>query len=319
VEALSRVVSRLPADLPAAVFVVLHIPAHSPSQLDAILDRASPLPATTARDGDPIEPGRIYVPEADRHLMVDEETVRVTYGPREGRLRPSVDVLFRSAAAAFSRRAVGVVLSGTLDDGTSGLWNIKDRGGIALVQDPATAMFAGMPESAIRHVDVDAVMAPAELAQEIDRRVRAMDDTPEQRDVPERLRIENLIAREGNGLQAGVMKLGVISPNTCPECHGVLVEIREGSILRYRCHTGHSYSLEALLADVDHCIQARLWDTVRVVEERILLLRQMADLAAGPAEASAHLADADETERRLRPLRDLALDPRLVGYASVRR
>lgn len=279
VEALTRLVSKLPADLHAAVFVVLHIPSHTASQLDTILDRVTTMPVRTAQDGDPIEAGRIYVAEADRHLMIDGDGVRVTFGPREGRLRPSIDVLFRSAAATAGPRVIGVVLSGTLDDGTSGLWSIKDRGGQALVQDPATALFPGMPASAIQHVDVDAVLSLDALADAISDRARAMPDGPVLVDVPERLQVETLIAREGNGLQAGVMQLGQVSANTCPECQGVLVQIEEGPITRFRCHTGHAYSMQSLLAAVDRTIQDKLWSAVRVVEERVLLLQQMSKLA----------------------------------------
>lgn len=315
VEALTHLVGRLPADLHAAVFVVLHIPSHTRSQLAAILDRASALPAQTACDGDLIEAGRIYVAAADRHLMVDGERMRVTYGPREGRVRPSIDVLFRSAAASAGPRAVGVVLGGMLDDGTSGLWNIKDRGGHALVQDPASTLFPSMPESAIRHVDVDGVLSLDALAHAITGLVAAMPVAPETRDVPERLQIENLIAREGNGLQAGVMGLGQMSANTCPECHGILVQIEEGPITRFRCHTGHSYSLQTLLVEVDRSIQARLWEGVRLVEERILLLRQMAAQASEDAKQGLD-AEADDSVARLEPLRALALDPRLTTRSS---
>jgi two-component system chemotaxis response regulator CheB len=177
VPAISALVSRLPGDLDAAVFVVLHIPAHTPSHLASVLGRVATLPVQAAVDGDPLVASRIHVAVADRHLMVDHDRMRLTYGPREGRMRPAIDVLFRSAAAAFAPRVVGILLGGMLDDGTSGLWAIKDRGGCALVEDPAATPFPSMPESAIRHVAVDAVLPVERLADEAVRRIGQMQPT----------------------------------------------------------------------------------------------------------------------------------------------
>jgi two-component system chemotaxis response regulator CheB len=318
VGALSTLVRALPADMDAAVFIVLHIPPHTPSNLAIVLGRDSAMPVATARDGDPIVPGEIRVAATDRHLVVDPHVMRLTYGPREGRARPSVDVLFRSAAAAYGPRAIGLILTGLLDDGTAGLWAIKDRGGRALVQDPATAQFPSMPESAIRHVAVDAVLPLDGLADAILAMTKRPLPIPSQ-GVPDWMRIENLIAREGNGLKAGVMGLGAISPYTCPDCHGVLIQIEQGSIQRFRCHTGHSYSLQTLLAETNRAIQSQLWDTVRTIEERILLMRQLAHLAPDAETARHYLAEADKTEVRLKPLHTAALDAELIGDPAVGR
>src|SRR4051812_18931257 len=126
IPALTTLVAGLPSDLAAAVYIVLHIPAQAPSRLHDVLAKHARLPVSAARDGDPIRAGHIVVAIADRHLMVDTEKIRVTRGPRESRVRPAVDVLFRSAAASFGPRVIGVVLTGTLDDGTAGLWAVKD-------------------------------------------------------------------------------------------------------------------------------------------------------------------------------------------------
>ncbi len=158
VEALQRVVAGLPADLPASVCVVLHRASGSPSALAKVLDRAGPLSCRTAVDGEPLVLGRILVAPPDHHLVVEDGHVRLTAGPREHGFRPSVDVLFRSAAAAHDRRVLGVVLSGTLDDGAAGLAEIKGGGGGAIVQDPDQAKYSGMPRSAIANVNVDAIV-----------------------------------------------------------------------------------------------------------------------------------------------------------------
>lgn len=318
VEALSTLLGALPANLPAAVFVVLHIPSHTASELHLVLDRVSELRVLSAHDGQTIEAGTVYVAPTDRHLMLEGGVVRVTRGPKECRVRPAIDVLFRSAATQHGERVIGVVLTGMLDDGTAGLWAIKDRQGIALVQDPHEAAYPSMAESAIANVAIDLVAPIRELAQEIicrtaqTRVVSAQNASSGKRHL-----VENEIARNGNGLRSGVMDLGAVSKYTCPDCHGVLVQIEEGSIVRFRCHTGHSFSLQTLIAEVNEAIDNGLWDTLRAVEERVMLLHQMADLARSSgavSDADRLHALADETEKRLQPLRDLVLDPRFFGH-----
>ena len=316
VTALQSLLARVPAGFEAPVFVVMHIPAHTPSRLAPILQSHCALPVKQAIDGETIVPGMVYVTTADRHLMVEAQNVRVTRGPKESRSRPAIDVLFRSAAASFGPGAVGVVLTGTLDDGTAGLWAIKDQGGVALVQEPCTAEFSSMPESAIEHVDVDKVLPLEDLAHEIVRLVDQQRPHGDRAEIPPRMQAENLVARQGNALKAGVMNLGKVSAYTCPECHGVLVQIEEGRITRFCCHTGHSYSLKTLLAEVDESIEASLWATMRAIEERVLLLRHMAEIArrSNNAPAAAEMdAQADESQQRATPLRDLVFDSKLFS------
>jgi two-component system chemotaxis response regulator CheB len=317
VEALIGLFQHLPADLAAAVFVVLHIPADGPSQLQRILARETALPVASAIDGEQITSGRVYVASADRHLLVQGETIRLTRGPKESRARPSIDVLFRSVALSFGPRVIAVVLSGALDDGTAGAWAVKDRGGIVLVQDPDEAMHASMPESALQHVAIDKVGTVKDLARTLARLVGAPVDPVDPPRGKERHAVENLIAMEGNGLKAGVMELGKVSKYTCPDCHGVLVQLEEGSIVRFRCHTGHSFSMKALMAEVNESIDKGLWDTLRAIEERIMLLRQTAAIAAASgahSEADRCLRQAEDSEQRIRPLRDLVLDPGFFGH-----
>lgn len=161
---LEKLVAGLPADLPAAVFIVVHLSAKFPSWLPYILQKSGKLPAVHAVDGAAIEPGRIYVAPPDRHLLVKPEYMRVVLGPKENRFRPAIDPLFRTAALAYGKRVVGVVLSGLLNDGTAGLIDIKEQGGVAIVQDPQEAMFPSMPESAIEHAAVDHILPVADIA-----------------------------------------------------------------------------------------------------------------------------------------------------------
>ena len=311
VEALRCLFSGLPADTGASYFVVQHLAAHTPSQLDRILQSATAIPVRFARDREPILPDTVYLAVPDRHLLLEDNQTRISRGPRECRARPAVDVLFRSAALAFGPRVIGVVLTGSLDDGTAGLWEIKERHGLAFVQDPQDAGYASMPQSAIEHVDVDFVGAVQLLAQRIAGEVATARRLPGNGAPRAGQRVEHLVALEGNGMQAGVMNLGQVSKYTCPECHGVLVQIEEGRMVRFRCHTGHAYSPTSLLVEVNEAIDNGIWDVVRVVEERILLLRQMADMAAAAgkgSEAQRLRSKAELAEEKCRPLRELVLD-----------
>lgn len=316
VEALRTLAAGLPADLPASVFVVLHLAPHTPSSLHQILGRVSPLPAEPAEDGAPILPGRIRVGVADHHLLVEPDRVRVTRGPRENHARPAVDVLFRSAAYAFGPRVVGAVLTGNLDDGTAGLWAVKDRGGIALAQSPDEAQAPSMPVSAIRNVAVDRVVPVAEMARTIAALVRETVAPAPARAPAPAMEAEVGIARGEEPLRDGSMALGELVPNTCPECHGALFEIREGPIVRYRCHTGHAFSLETLFAEADEELDKRLWSTLRALNERILLLQHLERRARelGDAGAARHFAHEQRISHEwVRRVRDVVLEVGMNG------
>ena len=310
VEALKRLVGALPADLPAALFVVLHRPPDRPSLLAEILRSVSRLEVTDADDGEAIVPGRIYVAPPDRHLLVAQERVRLTRGPKENRFRPAIDPLFRSAAYAYGPRVIGVVLTGNLDDGTAGLWAIKDRGGIAIVQDPLEAPFPSMPSSALANVDVDYCLRLDEVAPTL----VAISAQPAAggAPVPEHMRIETRIALEDNALEAGVMKLGKLSPFTCPECSGMLLQIEEGGTVRFRCHTGHAYSVGSLLEDVTESVEQNLWSTIRAMDELLLLLGHLEKHAReqGGADTAARIAEqARDVRQRTQVVRQALMQP----------
>ena len=272
-----------------------------------------------AKDGEPIRNGHVYVASADRHLMATAQGIRLSRGPKEGRSRPSIDVLFRSAATAFGSRVIGVILSGALVDGTAGLWAVKDHQGVTLVQSPDEAMHSSMPQSAIAYVQVDLVGRVEALAARVGELAGTAAPETMQTANNMQLALENHIAMEGNALKAGVMNLSQVSKYTCPDCHGVLVQIEKGTIVRFRCHTGHAFSLKSLMSQVNEAIDNRLWATLRAVEERVMLLRQMEQLAqtSGAGDEAARLCqEADESEKRIQPLRELVLDPGFFGHAS---
>jgi two-component system, chemotaxis family, protein-glutamate methylesterase/glutaminase len=269
---LETLVSQLPPDFPAAIFIVWHISPDYPSLLPQILARSTVLPVAHAINNEPICIGRIYVAPPDRHLLVEPKVVRLSRGPRENRFRPAVDVLFRSAAWSYGRRVIGVVLSGSLDDGAAGLYAIKERGGIAVVQDPFDAIHPSMPRAAMKAVRVDRCVPIIEMGALLVQLVNQ--EIPEQKENPvsEEMDIEVGVAREDSGLELGIMELGNLSPFTCPECHGVLLQLKEGNLVRFRCHTGHAYSLNTLLAEITQSIEETLWEGIRTIEESEMLM-----------------------------------------------
>lgn len=277
VEVLSQVVRDLPADLGAAVCVVLHIAPASPSMLASILDRAGRLPCRAARDGEALSAGQILVAPPDHHLTVEDGHVRLTAGPRENGHRPAIDVLFRSAAAAMDDRVIGVVLSGTRDDGTAGLAAIKASGGAAIVQDPADATYSGMPASAIASVAVDAIVPAALVGGTIVAMVSGQDPPPSPRSgnpgsEPEREPVRDV--QTGLDLPEGERVSAV-----CPDCGGVLTERAEAGVLQWRCRVGHRYSPATLIDAQAEDVEGALWAAVHALEDRAALLGRMAQQA----------------------------------------
>jgi two-component system chemotaxis response regulator CheB len=275
IEPLAEIVRALPAELPASVFVVVHTPPDNPSALPEILQRASALRVAHARDGEPIEPGRVYVARPDHHLLVRPGCVRVMMGPRENGFRPSVDPLFRSAAVAYGPRVVGVVLSGSLDDGTAGLAVIAQAEGITIAQDPAEALYPGMPVSAIERVGVDHVVRAAELPALLSRLAREpVRDEGVQ--VSDENRTEADIAEMDQRAIEALQRPGTPAGFGCPECGGALYALPDGEVVHYRCRVGHAWSPDSLLAQQGAQLETALWTALRALEESAALRLQLA-------------------------------------------
>ena len=311
-EALKKLVAGLPKDFRASIFVVWHMSPDVRGVLPQVLNRFGTVPAANAADGEAIEPNRIYVAPPDRHLLVEEGRVRVTRGPKENRFRPAVDPLFRSAAYAYGRQVIGVILSGALDDGTAGLWTIKQRGGLAVVQDPQDAEVPSMPENALREVAVDYSVSISEMAELLVRlsQEKVADNSEIGMEDDEKTRIEIGIAAEASAFESGVMNLGALSPFTCPDCHGVLSAITDGNIRRFRCHTRHAYSADALLTTVTENVENSLYDAIRGVEESVMLLNHLGDHFAEvnqPKLAALYFKKANEAMERARIVRQAVL------------
>lgn len=300
-EAFKKIVRDLPPNLDASVFIVRHMSPNILGIMPEVLNKLNTIYAAHASDKEPIKTNRIYVAPPDHHLLIEEGRVRVTHGPKENRFRPAVDPLFRSAAYAYGNRVIGVVLSGGLDDGIAGLWRIKYNGGIAVVQDPADAEMPSMPQNALREVKVDYCVPVSEIAgllvklssEEITVNTGGMKD--------EKTKIEIDIAAEENALKRGSLDIGVFSPYTCPECHGVLSKIMDGDLARFRCHTGHAYSADTLMAAITEKIEDSLYSAIRGMDENILLLNHIGDHYAEdnqPKLAAVYLKKAKEAGER---------------------
>ena len=307
IQALTTIAAALPAGLEAPVCVVVHTSPQSPGLLDRILSRAGPLNAVTAEPGIRLSAGTIYVAPPDHHLLVEPGTLTLSKGPKENRFRPAIDPLFRSAAQVYGPAAIGVILTGNLDDGTSGLWVLKQLGGIAIAQDPADALFPSMPRSAIRHVAVDFVVPAREIGQVI-QRLMVTPVAASAASAGPMLDVEVQIARGENAVSAGLEHVGELSPFACPECHGVLLRLKGSQPMRFRCHTGHAYSATSLVAAVNEAIEDALWTSVRALEEGGRLMGHIAEhLRAEPSsgEASHYDEQADEAHRQSESVRDV--------------
>jgi two-component system, chemotaxis family, protein-glutamate methylesterase/glutaminase len=301
VEAVSQLVANLPADLPAAIFVVIHISAQAKSFLPQILTRKGSLLATHAKDGEAIAPGRIYVAPPDYHLLVKRGFMRLVQGPKENNCRPAVDPLFRTAAKAYGQRVVGVIVSGTLDDGTAGLIDVKQGGGIAVVQDPNEASFSGMPSSAIENVEVDHILPISSIATLLVRLAdkRALGEEVET--MPSESEMEpDVLELDGAALRARG-KPDPPSSFTCPDCGGTLFQLNERNLLQFRCRTGHAFSAGTLMSQQAQVQEEALWAAIRSLEERSDLMQQMATKAhEGDRKLSAKRYEAMRLEAQQR-------------------
>lgn len=286
-EALKKIVSDLTPDLDAAIFIVWHMAPTLRGVLPLVLNKVNSIPAAHAKDGEPVVMNRIYVAPPDHHMLLEQGHIRVTRGPKENRFRPAVDPLFRSAAYAYKNRVTGVILSGALDDGTAGLWSIKQRGGIAVAQDPNDSDVPSMPENAISKVAVDYIVPLAQIAPLLTRLVTEPAGEKKQIAVQEdeKTKAEIKIATDDDAFSINILEYGELSPFACPECHGVLTLLKDGSISRFRCHTGHAYSADVLLASITEKIEESLYSAIRGVDESIMLLNHLGD----------HFAEANQT------------------------
>jgi len=292
IDALDTIIRDLPADLPAAVCIVVHTAPYLPSHLAAVLQRASRLEVMPAQQGAVLQRGMVYVAAPDQHLLIEPGRLRLARGPKENRTRPAVDPLFRSAALHYGVRVIGVVLSGALDDGTPGLWTIKDRGGITVVQDPSDALVPSMPMNALANVEVDYVTPTRDIAalliDLVNRPVASREAAPS----GDTADLEREIAIAGLDEDAHWRseRYGIPSRFACPDCGGVLWLSTEDGPLALRCEVGHAYSAGTLAELQTEEVERALWAAVRALEDK-------AELAALRAAGARDRAQEDVARR----------------------
>ena len=322
IQALQTLIGQLPQNFPAAILIVQHLSNEAASNLVTVLGKVSQLPIEFAKDRQLIELGRIYLAPPDFHLIVQGEHLRVIRGPRENRMRPAIDPLFRTAALTYRSYATGVILTGMLDDGTSGLQAIESCGGMTIVQDPSDAAYSSMPKSAIANVKVDRIVPLKDIPDILIERVK---QTPAiVSEVPADLLLEAPITKEAIAEPETMKQIGQPVAHSCPSCGGPLWQIGhgtkqkqsldlsdrlgKGSLLRYRCHIGHAFTSRTLIEEQNEATEKALWIALRTLEERGRLLKNMSDRYAqrgASALAKTHEERAEEALEHSALIRDL--------------
>jgi two-component system chemotaxis response regulator CheB len=304
VEALMFLAKGLPRDLPASVLITIHLPSYSNSSLDDVLSRAGAMPAQFAVDGEMIRRSRIYIAPPDRHLLLDGERLSLGEGPRENNARPAIDPMLRSVAVCCNSRTIGVVLTGTLGDGASGLWTVRHAGGITVVQDPQDAAFPEMPLAALNRAKPSHVARLADMPTLLENLVREPAGTP--RPVPRSIKYEVEIARNGGNGMNTMDAIGRRSVRACPDCGGVMWEIDEDGMPRYRCRVGHTYAAEVMSLALDESLRRALAVALHVLEDRVAVARKLREQAVGAGHrllAETWADRAKEIEREMEVIR----------------
>jgi two-component system, chemotaxis family, protein-glutamate methylesterase/glutaminase len=307
-EALDALVGQLPTNLPAAIFVVQHMaPENTGEALLHRLRKYRAFKCAIAIDGQEFRQGQVYIARPDYHLLVKRMHILVTKGARENRYRPGIDPLFRSAAAAYGPRVIGVVLTGLLDDGTAGLKAVKQCGGVTVIQDPKDAAYGEMPQSALNNAEVDHCVPIAGMGALLERLVR---QNPGKRHaVAKDIQTEALIAERVLSDVSRVNGLGEQVPYNCPNCGGVLWDLASSRGKRYRCHTGHSFTSAALLTSQTEKIEETLWVSLRMFEERKNLLNNMAQSETAASAKRSYTDKAKETQVHIERIRAMLQAP----------
>ncbi|PYQ42837.1 MAG: hypothetical protein DMG99_08055, partial [Acidobacteria bacterium] len=338
------IISSLPASFPGSVLIVTHMMADFPSLLEEHLSSNSRVPVSQAADQEPIRRGHIYVARPDYHLTVEAGKMRVLRGPRENRHRPAIDPLFRTAARVYGQRVIGIILSGTLEDGSMGLFAVKQRGGIAIVQDPNEAASPEMPRRALGYATPHYVLKARDIVPNLINLVQVDQDEivmPKKKAPKTNGQKTNGDSRSRNGgrvrssakpaqgtnggaqpsrgapitdgdnqsnLKAEYFDEGEGNPSVfaCPECHGVLWELREGNLLQFRCRVGHTYGSDSLVVELSAASEAALWAALRALEEKAAMQRRISDGMSSHPTSVARLRDQSEAdEAHARVLREM--------------
>jgi two-component system, chemotaxis family, protein-glutamate methylesterase/glutaminase len=307
VSALKLIMSRLPSALPASVFIVVHVGAHGHDLLADVLDACGPLNVSTAKEGERPERGRVYVAPADHHLLVVDGVMRLGRGPRENMSRPAVDALFRSVAASCGPRAVGMVLTGNLNDGAAGLAAIKQCGGLTAIQCPSDAEAPDMPLGALEASDID-YRAPLRDLPDL---IAALAEAPPGPAllIPRALEVEIAIALGRPSRAATIAEIADEAPLSCPDCGGALSQLKQPP-LRYRCQIGHAFTAKVLAHEQATSLNQAMGIALRIVEERAVVAERMArdaEQAGRTRSMEDYLSRASEFRQSADVLREAAI------------
>jgi two-component system chemotaxis response regulator CheB len=272
--AISRLMSTLPEAIDAAMFIVIHVGRSSlTSVILNHIQKNTSINCRIAEDDEPIKNNTIYLAQADYHLMLEKDKILVKRGAYENHWRPAIDVLFRSAAAAYDSCVIGVILTGLLDDGTSGMSAIQRSGGICIVQDPSDAEFPDMPNNVLNNLDVDYQLPVENMGKVLTDILKRTDCAVGT--VPEEVKLEAEITKRMSSDPAILEQLGDPTMLTCPDCGGTLRKIKEDVVDRYRCFTGHTFTQKTLEEQQIKGLEDSLWVAIRMMEERRNLLNNL--------------------------------------------
>jgi two-component system chemotaxis response regulator CheB len=304
---LKAILEQIPGDFPAAIFVTIHIPADFPSLLPRVLN-SGPLTVKHPEDQEQIRPGTVYIAPPDFHLLMEKGRVHLSRGARENRHRPAIDPMFRAAARFYGPRVIGIILSGHLDDGSSGLMAVKMRGGLTAVQKPDEALSPQMPQNAINYAHPEQILPAAQIASWlIDRIAEPVEVGPQVLEERMAKELEDESREADLQDQGKTEKHGTPSPFACPECHGVLWEIEDGPLLRFRCRVGHAYTADALRVSLSEYTEEALWASMRVMEEKAALLRRMAPRSSTNL-GGKYLEEAQEYDKHVKIIRKILIE-----------
>jgi two-component system chemotaxis response regulator CheB len=300
VQAVKQLCMALPGDFPAAIFIVIHVGASSNNILADIVGEKAEFPVRTAAEGEVVEQGSVYVAPADRHLLVVDGIIRLGNGPRENMSRPAIDPLLRSVGLCYGTRAIGVVLTGMLNDGTAGLADLKRCGGTTIVQNPVDAVAPDMPLGALKGSQVDYRAPLSDIGHLLVTLVGQEADPPIA--IPGDIHLEVEIALGSGSDGRKISRLAEPVALSCPACGGVLSQIKLGPPLRFRCQVGHAYTAEALAMEKESSVDEALRVALRIIEERAVLTEKMAE----DARRSGYNITATLNEKRAKENRTYA-------------
>jgi two-component system chemotaxis response regulator CheB len=305
---LPELLKQLPAGKSISVMMVLHLSKTSVGELLVNrLQKFTSFKCKIPEHGEKIQMGHIYLAMPDHHLMVKEDKIMLGRGPMENRYRPSIDALFRSAAVAFGAKVIGIILTGMLEDGASGMYAIRKCGGVCIVQDPEEAKYPDMPQAVLNVVEPEYSVRISEMGEAIEKSI-ALLETRKSADIPPEILKEAEIAERVNIGIEQVESLGKLSKISCPDCGGSLSELNDNGFSRYRCHVGHAFTEEGLISSMEVSAESTLWIALRMLEERKNLLKKLSEKESARGKrnlAATYLDRSREMEAHAQKLKEI--------------